>query len=235
LKQVFTFLMIFSSLAAFAQSVGDICYSGATAPGRYCDSLGNSVSCAYDWQGNLYSSIPWSPCPYGCSQGNCLCPNCQNGGTSNNDCSCTCISGWTGSTCQTCSLSATSCVNNGTFDATNCGCNCAHAITCQNGAGRANNCACNCINGWSGTDCSLCPQDASFCTNAGKYLNASCSCDCSHSPCLNGRLNAKCQCKCASGFSGLDCSQKVAAPSPSAAHIIIPSLIIAAVAAAACF
>lgn len=151
----------------------------------------------------------------------CVSAPCLNGATCTNitatTFNCTCVPGWSGTTCQT---NINECASSP----------CANSATCIDGV---NSYSCTCVAGWSGTTCQTqIDECASFpCLNSATCVDGvnsfSCSCvpgwtgstcqtqidECASAPCVNSAtcvdgLNSW-TCVCVPGWSGVFCQTDI--------------------------
>ena len=172
----------------------------------------NCETCVYDCNGNgnhnsncdgCYCNAAFtvsSDCLICDSTNNCTFCN-KHGEISNPDSACdtcTCYDYWGGEFCDECTLDCT--IGQFNEDCTACVCpglytpesNCVECpLVCQNGGAHNSGCTkCNCVNGWSGSDCTVCSSVLSPCQHASTLDTDTCSCDCPDQ--WVGRLCDKC-------------------------------------------
>lgn len=229
----------------------------ATCNACQCDapwSGNNCQLCAFDCHSNGVPANPATCNSCTCNgaftvSSNCLvcdtttnCTFCnKHGQVSNGDSACdtcTCYDYWGGDHCEKCTLDCAT----GTFnqDCTFCQCpgfftpesNCRTCpLVCNNGGAPDAGCTkCDCINGWDGSDCTVCNPALSPCSH-GTLETSSCSCTCpdqwegrlcdkcTDDPLVCNALNnggilredyfgqPVCECVCVGFWSGTDCDQ----------------------------
>ncbi|MFA5624973.1 MAG: SUMF1/EgtB/PvdO family nonheme iron enzyme [Bradymonadales bacterium] len=154
-------------------------------------------------------------------------PECQNGGTCTALNTCTCLSGWTGNSCQT-PLCSPECQNEGICSAPDT-CTCLSGWTgnrcqtpvcspeCQNGGTCSAPNTCTCPSGWTGNRCqtAVCSpecQNGGTCTApntcicSSGWMGSSCQTPVCAQACQNGgTCSAPNTCTCPSGWEGDYC------------------------------
>lgn len=178
-----------------------------------------SCKCNGYWSGNLCQTC--SLIDADCGEGghvddNCQCVcgiECQEATTvkQEDNCSCTCLGGWSGKECKQCLVTPDSCTNGTVYNEEKCECECVTPCKEANTIGFDDHCGCNCKDSWGGDFCEACHLNASSCDNGKEVHEGLCSCVCA-TPCSvhsKGIKQSTCECVCNEGWEGKLCDKEI--------------------------